>query len=416
MRKITKNFLSGDSYSIEFKYIRIISYIRRNFNKITILSEKYRRKNLTAFHHYLIGDLASNALQNDEKNFQRKLAKTFRKMESKTKGFEEKGQKVLISLNNPLLTINRRKSEKNHEFYLKTYNKLYKYWSFFSNKVSFCKRLLRKTFKVIPPNSPIKIGYEIFSFFMIIFALLFLPLQNIFWAHQGLNFLPLLLLILFFCSEIVMTLNTAYIKNGIIYTDRKKIFQNSLNLDKILDILFICFTYETLLTNETPKIFYYEDSSHVIDSIMTNILIVYKVIRMSEISIYLEDFLFNLNERASIILRMIKLLTFNFICAHLIGCCWISISFYDKRVEGVTNWASEFDVKTDDWFKIYIYGLYWAITTMLTVGYGDITPSNRGEIFFAILAMIFSCCLYGYTMNTVGVILKDYNNQERQLK
>ena len=357
LRKTTKHFLSGVS---DFKYMRIITYIRGNFQKITSLSEKYRLKNLNVFHHYLIGDLASNSLRNDEKNFQKKISKTLKKLENKTKDFLEKSQSdVLQCLNTSHFSSkNLQKPQENHEFYLKTYNKLYKVWTLLYNKLIFAKRFVRKTFKVITPNSPLKIGYEIFSFFMIIFSLLFLPLQNIFWAHQNKNFVPLLLLINFFFFEIVMTLNTAYIKNGIIYTERKKIFMHSLNIHKILDFLFLYFCCETLLTNENYDAFYYEEYSHVIDSILTNILIIYKVIRMSEISIYVEDFLLNLNEKASIIIRMIKLLAFNFICAHLICCCWISISFYDQRLEGITNWASEFEIKDGDWFKVYFLCLF----------------------------------------------------------
>lgn len=28
------------------------------------------------------------------------------------------------------------------------------------------------------------------------------------------------------------------------------------------------------------------------------------------------------------------------------------------------------------WWKIYFYSMYWAITTLTTIGYGDLTPAN----------------------------------------
>ena len=409
-RKLTQHSMTASSRK-ELKYMRIINYIRRNFQKITSLSELYRRKNLSLFHHYLIGDLATDSLIGTEKDFAQRISKALKRIEGKNKNIVSKN---IINLSNK--DDLERENTVFYKNYLKTYNLLHKCWIPIANRILLIRKLLRRTLKVIPPNSPIKIFYDFFAFCMIVFTLLFLPLHNIFWAHQNKNFYPLLVIVIFFCSEIAMSFNTAYIKNGIIYFERRKIFMYSLNIHKAFDVLFLYFSLETFMTNNLIEKEYYEESDHITNSQLTNVLIIYKVIRMSEISIYIEDFLLNLNEKASIILRMIKLLAFNFICAHLIACCWISISFYDKRDDTVVNWASDFEIETTSWFQIYIYGLYWAVTTMLTVGYGDITGTTNSEIFFSIMAMIFSCCLYGYTMNTVGVILRDYNNQERYLK
>lgn len=44
--------------------------------------------------------------------------------------------------------------------------------------------------------------------------------------------------------------------------------------------------------------------------------------------------------------------------------------------------------------------------TMVTVGYGDITATNYYEILFSNFMMFVSSCIFGYSMNSIGMILK----------
>lgn len=46
---------------------------------------------------------------------------------------------------------------------------------------------------------------------------------------------------------------------------------------------------------------------------------------------------------------------------------------------------------------------------MITIGYGDIAPISNIEKLISIITMLISCGVFGYTMNSIGVIVQEFN-------
>lgn len=42
---------------------------------------------------------------------------------------------------------------------------------------------------------------------------------------------------------------------------------------------------------------------------------------------------------------------------------------------------------------------------MITVGFGDISPTTNLETFFCIITMLIACGVFAYCVNTIGTIL-----------
>lgn len=53
---------------------------------------------------------------------------------------------------------------------------------------------------------------------------------------------------------------------------------------------------------------------------------------------------------------------------------------------------------------------------MVTVGYGDITPNSDLETLICIMTMFICCGLFAYVINEIGVIVKNIQEDERELK
>ena len=43
--------------------------------------------------------------------------------------------------------------------------------------------------------------------------------------------------------------------------------------------------------------------------------------------------------------------------------------------------------------------------TMVTVGYGDITPKNNKELICANITMFLACGVFAFSLNYIGVIV-----------
>ena len=102
---------------------------------------------------------------------------------------------------------------------------------------------------------------------------------------------------------------------------------------------------------------------------------------------------------------------------HIATCLWIvAASFHTdtspestKRYEH--TWLEPFakEYKTDAEF--YCVAFYWTITTITTVGYGDISATNLIEMVFASIMMLIGVVSFSFANGALAFILTNSDNQ-----
>ncbi|CAD7695304.1 unnamed protein product [Ostreobium quekettii] len=114
-------------------------------------------------------------------------------------------------------------------------------------------------------------------------------------------------------------------------------------------------------------------------------------------------------------------LTIVVLSTHIAGCLFYFISrqhgLYDLCTEDAEDCSDNIMDAEDTWIgatvnlldlsrtEKYIYALYWSITTMTTVGYGDLSPKNTAEVIFAMVYMIYNMALVAYILGTITLLV-----------
>lgn len=66
------------------------------------------------------------------------------------------------------------------------------------------------------------------------------------------------------------------------------------------------------------------------------------------------------------------------------------------------------------WLTQYIYSVYFAITTIVTVGYGDLTPQNEAEVVVIMILEICGTSFFGYMINVIGITVDNINKKNEE--
>ncbi|EGB10076.1 hypothetical protein AURANDRAFT_16535, partial [Aureococcus anophagefferens] len=63
----------------------------------------------------------------------------------------------------------------------------------------------------------------------------------------------------------------------------------------------------------------------------------------------------------------------------------------------------------------YIAAMYWSLSTLTTVGYGDVNSGSTVERLFAILIMIVGVSYYTYIISSLSSIISTFDSQAAQV-
>ena len=334
-------------------------------------------KNLDSRHYELINDRVADI--NSQESIRLNSYKTFKSMEQRNKGFQ---------FNFDVFKM------KSWEALMKAY-KIY-------DKIAF---------KINPDHMAVMFWHFFLMVFLIIFMIL-IPLNICFdnygvfddqtesgslyftFVHHSSAFL--------LSIDIVFCFHLGYYEQGAKILDRKQIIKRYFGKKFFCDLLALM-PFLFISAGLTKDDHYFE------------LFFFLKVFRLNEILVAFEAKLC-LNDFYEGIFNLIKVVCKILYIAHIIGCIFHIIGSYMIHLHD-KSWLNLINpMYLNDWTIRYIYSIYWSVTTLITVGYGDFTPQNQYEVMFTIFVILIGCGTFAYGINSVGSILTMMKKKDQEFQ
>ena len=103
---------------------------------------------------------------------------------------------------------------------------------------------------------------------------------------------------------------------------------------------------------------------------------------------------------------LLSSVSFTLLILHLTACTHIFIS-----CTTFPNWIVQKNLHTSRFIKIYLSSIYFLITTVTSVGYGDIIGSSFTEIIFQIILLMVGIIAYSWLISSISNYVQENNSQ-----
>ena len=256
-----------------------------------------------------------------------------------------------------------------------------------------------KYFGVIHPYNTWKLLWDLLIFLMIVVLIFYIPLSLSFDLNLINNEIHTVIYILLLI-DMFLEMNTLYFHYGTEMRNRKQIVTNYFKTYFFPDLI-------SMISIVFPGKF--------VGFLNFEILFFLKILSLKKISKKITN-RFQFNYKWKGIKDLLILFFVIIFIAHLAACVWYYVGSFSSQEYGSQTWIKTLKLVDKDWSVQYMSAFYWSIVTVMTVGYGDITPENSSERLVCLFVILFGGMIFPYSINSIGSIIQDIQKEKKKFE
>jgi len=284
----------------------------------------------------------------------------------------------------------------------------------------------RPTFLIVHPLSRFRKNWDLVMMVVLLYLAVGLPFRMaFFWDLRSLPWeVSDYALDVFFICDLVLNFNTAYYEAELtsqknLVCTRKEIAKNYLKGWFTLD--FVCsvpveplLLLVAIVTGSEMS----QSRSAATATKSLKLLRLVRLVRLLRMMSILGDSKLWVGMKYSV-REVLKFSVFFLVAAHWLACLLYLIAAMQEFSSN--TWTTsipglEDGLEHESTGAQYITSLYFAIITMSTIGYGDLTPGSQVEMVFATFSMLMGSSLYTYGVSILSVQIASLSNSKMEFE